>query len=100
LALRRSRSTAWPLSAPVWNICTRPADPRASMFIRKPTRRARGSRWKKALAPSKPASSPSVITSMTSRAGTPLALRARTVSSAAATPAASSADPGEPGTLS
>jgi hypothetical protein len=63
-------------------------------------RRASGSRRKKWFAPSSPASSPSVMTNMTSRAGAPRALIARTTSSAEATPMVSSAAPGEPATLS
>ena len=89
-----------PLLSAVSNICTRPAEPRASMLKTKPTWAAIGSRRKKASAPSSPASSPSVISTTTSRAGTPRALMARTTSSAEATPAASSEAPVEPGTLS
>ncbi len=89
-----------PFWSAVWNICTRPAEPRASMLKRKPTRLAIGSPRKKASAPSSPASSPSVISTTTSRAGTPRALMARTVSSAVETPAASSEAPVEAGTLS
>ena len=70
------------------------------MLITKPTRLAVGSARKKASAPSRPASSPSVISSMTSRSGTPRARMARITSRAEATPAASSEAPGEAGTLS
>ncbi len=70
------------------------------MLIAAPMWRARGSRPKKARAPSSPPSSPSVISTTTSLAGRPEAIKARTVSSAAATPVLSSAAPGEAGTVS
>lgn len=89
-----------PLSAPVSNIDARPPPPRASRLTTTPTRRASGSRAKNAFAPSSPSSSPSVSSTIRSRFGAPPAVSARTVSRITATPAPSSAAPGDPQTLS
>ena len=94
-ARRRTRS---PFFGPVWNIIARPPPPRASRLIVTPMRAAIGSAAapgaKMARAPTRPNSSASVNSSTRSRACVACGM-ARATSSAAATPAISSAAPCE-----
>jgi hypothetical protein len=88
-----NRSTSRALSRDVSNISDGPLTPRASKFSTTPPSRPSGCSRTKASAPSRPFSSPSVISSTTSlRSRVPPS--ARTVSSMAATAAPSSAAPG------
>ena len=98
--VRAIRAISPALPGPVSNMLARPPPPRDSMLSTTPTRRARGSVLKKASAPRRPASSPSVNRKITSRSGTGPVFIRRAISSADATPAVSSAAPGLLGTVS
>ena len=92
--------TAFPLSGPVSNICDGPLVPRASKLSATRTPAAHGCRATKSVAPRSPTSSPSLNSATTSFPSRGPAWRARSVSSSAATPAPSSAAPGDAGTES